>query len=72
MEFKLETPMLFAKVGWMKLYDGPHPDDPKPIGGGGNNRTNFGHEGFNFRRQGDVSSASLRPRLGVEPRSSEN
>ncbi len=54
MEFKLETPMLFAKVGWMKLYDGPHPDDPKPIGGGGNNRTNFGHEGFNFRRQGDV------------------
>ncbi|PYV71686.1 MAG: hypothetical protein DMG96_28340 [Acidobacteria bacterium] len=36
-----------------KFYDGPRPDDPKPIGGGANNRTNFGHEGFNFRRYGE-------------------
>ena len=53
MRQKLETPMLFAKVGWMKFYDGPRPDDPKPFGGGRNNRTNFGHEGFNFRQHGD-------------------
>jgi hypothetical protein len=53
LEHKLETPVLFAKVGWMKFYDGPHPDDPKPLGGGLNNRRNFGHEGFNFRRHGD-------------------
>ena len=53
MEQTLGVPVLFAKVGWMKFYDGPRPDDPKPIGGGANNRTNFGHEGFNFRRYGE-------------------
>ena len=54
MEGKLETPVLFAKVGWMKFYNGPRPDDPKPIGGGQNQRTNFGHEGFNFRCHGNL------------------
>jgi hypothetical protein len=49
LEGNLDGLVLFAKVGWMKFYNGSRPDDLKPIGGGLNNRTNFGHEGFNFR-----------------------
>jgi Domain of unknown function (DUF3883) len=49
LEGNLDGLVLFAKVGWMKFYNGPRPDDLKPIGGGLNNRKNFGHEGFNFR-----------------------
>jgi len=49
----LKGPVLFAKVGWMKFYNGPRPEDPKPIGGGLNNKENFGHEGFNFRCHGN-------------------
>jgi len=37
----------------MRFYRGPHPVDPKPIGGGLHNQKHFGHEGFNFRRHGD-------------------
>jgi hypothetical protein len=53
MEHKLETPVLFAKIGWMNFYNGPRAGDLKPLGGGRNNRTNFGHEGFNFRQHGN-------------------
>ena len=40
--------VLFARVGWMKLYKGQQPDDEKPIGGGKFNQNSVGHEAFNF------------------------
>jgi Domain of unknown function (DUF3883) len=60
MEAVFQAPVLFAKLGWMKYYDGPKPCDPKPIGGGKNNRANFGHEGFNFRQYGDRLMGSIK------------
>lgn len=40
--------VLFARVGWMKYYDGPREGDPKPVGGGKNNIENIGHEIYNY------------------------
>lgn len=40
--------VVFARVGWMRWYRGPQPDDEKPIGGGGYTKTSLGHEAFNF------------------------
>jgi hypothetical protein len=42
------TLVLFARVGWMRLYKGPQVDDEKPIGGGKYNQTALGNEAFNF------------------------
>jgi len=42
------TPVLFARVGWMRWYRGPLADDEKPVGGGKYNKTSLGHEAFNF------------------------
>ncbi len=42
--------MLFCRIGWMLRYAGPHPDDPKPIGGGEYNKRKIGHEAYNFLR----------------------
>jgi hypothetical protein len=39
---------LFVRVGWMRWYRGPQPDDLKPIGGGRHNVRSIGHEVFNF------------------------
>jgi hypothetical protein len=41
--------ILFARVGWMRFYNGPIPDDERPIGGGGYNKSKIGHELYNFR-----------------------
>jgi hypothetical protein len=41
--------VLFARVGWMRGYRGPQPDDEKPIGGGKYNKAGLGHEAFNFK-----------------------
>jgi Protein NO VEIN, C-terminal len=40
---------LFARIGWMKSYGGPVPGDERPIGGGDYNRTEIGHEVYNFQ-----------------------
>ena len=40
--------VLFARVGWMKYYDGPREDDPKPISGGKYNKEQTGHEVYNY------------------------
>lgn len=40
--------VLFARVGYMKFYQGPKPDDEKPIGGGSYNTEKVGHEAYNF------------------------
>ncbi|UYN94376.1 MAG: DUF3883 domain-containing protein [Enhydrobacter sp.] len=41
--------VLFARIGWMHFYNGPVPGDEKPIGGGQYNKTEIGHEVYNFR-----------------------
>ncbi len=41
-------PVLFARIGWMKYYNGPMIGDERPRGGGKYNKTGTGHEAFNF------------------------
>jgi uncharacterized protein DUF3883 len=41
--------LIFARVGWMRRYEGPSPDDPKPTGAGSYNARNVGYEVFNFQ-----------------------
>jgi hypothetical protein len=41
--------VLFARIGWMKFYGGPVPGDERPIGGGGYNKSEVGHELYNFQ-----------------------
>ena len=41
-------PVLFARIGWMKYYNGPMTGDEKPRGGGKYTKTAIGHEAFNF------------------------
>ncbi|HUW97377.1 MAG TPA: DUF3883 domain-containing protein [Acidiferrobacter sp.] len=40
--------VLFARVGYMKYYKGPRPDDQGPIGGGSYNAEDVGGEVYNF------------------------
>ena len=40
--------VLFARVGWMRWYRGPQPNDEKPVGGGKYNRESLGGEAYNF------------------------
>lgn len=40
--------VLFARVGMMSYYRGPQAGDERPVGGGRYNRTNIGHEAWNF------------------------
>lgn len=44
----IPTRVLFARVGSMTYYAGPQPGDERPKGGGDYNKTNVGHELFNF------------------------
>lgn len=41
--------VLFARIGFMKFYQGPQKGDEKPIGGGKYNKDRIGHEAFNFK-----------------------
>ncbi len=41
--------ILFARIGYMKFYQGPQKGDEKPIGGGKYNKDKTGHEAFNFK-----------------------
>ena len=40
--------VLFSRIGLMKYYDGPKPDDLRPVGGGSYNKMNVGSEMYNF------------------------
>jgi len=40
--------ILFARVGFMKFYQGPKPGDEKPIGGGSYNTDEIGSEAYNY------------------------
>lgn len=41
--------VLFARVGWMRFYSGPVPGDERPVGGGRFNKSDIGHEVYNFK-----------------------
>lgn len=43
-------PVLFARIGWMKYYNGPMAGDERPRGGGKYNKTGVGNEAFNFHK----------------------
>lgn len=49
-------PIIFARIGWMKFYEGERDDDPRPIGGGSYNKDHAGAELRNFlvREHGQV------------------
>ena len=53
--------VLFSRIGWMKFYDGPKPDDPRPIGGGASNRKRLGTERFNFQKCGRYFYGFVQP-----------
>jgi hypothetical protein len=44
----MEQRLLFARIGWMRWYKGPRPDDERPIGGGEYTKSNLGNEAYNF------------------------
>jgi hypothetical protein len=44
------TKILFARIGYMKYYQGPQKDDEQPIRGGSFNKHKIGHEVFNFMK----------------------
>jgi hypothetical protein len=56
--------VLFARVGWMKWYKGPKPDDEKPIGGGSFTKEHLGYEAFNFLPLGGKYFGYFQPRPG--------
>jgi hypothetical protein len=56
-------PALFARIGWMKWYRGPRADDQKPIGGGSYNKSELGHEAFNFLPLNRDMLGYFQPRL---------
>ncbi|MGH9439017.1 MAG: DUF3883 domain-containing protein [Terriglobia bacterium] len=59
--------ILFTRIGWMKWYQGPQPDDKKPIGGGKYNVRNVGIEAFNFSPlDGEMSGYFQPPQAGNE------
>lgn len=55
--------VLLARVGWMRWYRGPQPDDEKPIGGGEYNKTDVGNEAFNFLPIGGRVLGYFQPQL---------
>lgn len=48
-EVENNSRILFARIGRMHNYAGPVPGDERPVGGGGHNKTNIGHEVYNFK-----------------------
>jgi Domain of unknown function (DUF3883) len=55
--------VIFARIGWMKWYCGPQPDDEKPLGGGSYNENDLGLEAYNFLRLTGHMLGYFQPRL---------
>jgi hypothetical protein len=55
--------LVFGRVGWMRWYRGPQPDDEKPIGGGKYNETDIGSEAYNFLPVGNLLLGYFQPQL---------
>jgi hypothetical protein len=53
--------ILFARIGWMKRYDGSAKDDPKPIGGGSYNKDHKGSELYNFHNHDGLVYGFIQP-----------
>jgi hypothetical protein len=60
---KLKPPVLFARIGWMKYYNGPLIGDEKPMGGGKYTKTGLGHEAFNFHEIGGRLFGFFQPQM---------
>lgn len=41
--------VVFARIGWLPLYEGPSQTEPRPRRGGSYNKTNIGYEIYNFQ-----------------------
>ncbi len=59
----LKQPVLFARTGWMKYYNGPLVGDEKPRGGGKYTKTGLGHEAFNFHEIGGQLFGFFQPQM---------
>lgn len=55
--------ILFARVGFMKFYQGPKPGDEKPIGGGSYNTEEIGSEAYNFLNIGGTLYGYFQPHM---------
>lgn len=55
--------VLFARIGWMKFYQGPQKGDEKPIGGGSYNKDEIGHEIYNFKNIGNYVYGYFQPNI---------
>jgi hypothetical protein len=53
MEGLMAEAVIFARIGRMTFYRGVQPGDARPVGGGGYNEENIGHELYNFDPEGD-------------------
>jgi len=60
---KAKQPVLFARIGWMKYYNGPLIGDEKPRGGGKYTKTGLGHEAFNFHEIGGQLFGFFQPQM---------
>jgi hypothetical protein len=60
--------ILFARIGWMKRYDGSAPGDKRPIGGGSYNATHKGHELSNFHKHEGWVYGFIQPASRKKPR----
>jgi hypothetical protein len=58
-----KQPLLFARIGWMKYYNGPLIGDEKPRGGGKYTKTGLGHEVFNFHEIGGQLFGFFQPQM---------
>jgi hypothetical protein len=57
--------ILFARVGWMRFYNGPIPGDERPIGGGRYNKSEIGHEVYNFCESGGHLYGYFQPMMAA-------
>lgn len=55
--------VLFARIGYMKFYQGPKLGDEKPIGGGSYNAKEIGHEVYNFLNIGGKVYGYFQPHM---------
>ena len=55
--------ILFVRVGWMRFYNGSIQGDERPVGGGRFNKTEIGHEVYNFRESGSHLYGYFQPMM---------